>query len=249
MIRRPPRSTLFPYTTLFRSSPRWPPPRPADRSTPEGRARPRLAHRHARRGEGASLPGPPLPGRSHLHPAPRARVGGRLPGGAGRPDHLRPIPAPPRPPLPPLPAPVPRRRGHHGPPRPRPRDLELALRRQGGEARSPGPAPLLLPHPDAVRLGPLSRLLRAGTPGRAREVAGAGRGGSPPGLGRGLLGPRPPLRREQRLRGGPDRALLRPRGRGDPAPRGHRLLHSGRRLPGDLRSRGLGPRPLQADRA
>src|SRR5688572_31549383 len=23
MIRRPPRSTLFPYTTLFRSSPRW----------------------------------------------------------------------------------------------------------------------------------------------------------------------------------------------------------------------------------
>src|SRR5687767_15567211 len=27
MIRRPPRSTLFPYTTLFRSPPRWPPPR------------------------------------------------------------------------------------------------------------------------------------------------------------------------------------------------------------------------------
>src|SRR2546429_3192894 len=24
MIRRPPRSTLFPYTTLFRSLPRWP---------------------------------------------------------------------------------------------------------------------------------------------------------------------------------------------------------------------------------
>src|SRR5215216_7421172 len=24
MIRRPPRSTLFPYTTLFRSTPRWP---------------------------------------------------------------------------------------------------------------------------------------------------------------------------------------------------------------------------------
>src|SRR5476649_2187923 len=29
MIRRPPRSTLFPYTTLFRSSPRTPPSRPA----------------------------------------------------------------------------------------------------------------------------------------------------------------------------------------------------------------------------
>src|SRR5205807_4051531 len=26
MIRRPPRSTLFPYTTLFRSWPRWPSP-------------------------------------------------------------------------------------------------------------------------------------------------------------------------------------------------------------------------------
>src|SRR5882762_490470 len=32
MIRRPPRSTLFPYTTLFRSPGRPPPPaRPADR--------------------------------------------------------------------------------------------------------------------------------------------------------------------------------------------------------------------------
>src|SRR2546430_6893211 len=28
MIRRPPRSTLFPYTTLFRSPPRRPTPRP-----------------------------------------------------------------------------------------------------------------------------------------------------------------------------------------------------------------------------
>src|SRR3712207_7181501 len=49
MIRRPPRSTLFPYTTLFRSDP----PRPGradgpadDREAPEGRALPRQ-HRHA----------------------------------------------------------------------------------------------------------------------------------------------------------------------------------------------------------
>src|SRR2546430_5256069 len=28
MIRRPPRSTLFPYTTLFRSPPWFPPPEP-----------------------------------------------------------------------------------------------------------------------------------------------------------------------------------------------------------------------------
>src|SRR5206468_10151599 len=46
MIRRPPRSTLFPYTTLFRSRPRpsrmppigptarpWPPPRRVDRKS------------------------------------------------------------------------------------------------------------------------------------------------------------------------------------------------------------------------
>src|SRR5438270_10518594 len=34
MIRRPPRSTLFPYTTLFRSS-----PRPSTSGTPAGRPR------------------------------------------------------------------------------------------------------------------------------------------------------------------------------------------------------------------
>src|SRR6476620_12111998 len=36
MIRRPPRSTLFPYTTLFRSAP---PPAPARRSTARTRRR------------------------------------------------------------------------------------------------------------------------------------------------------------------------------------------------------------------
>src|SRR2546430_13378611 len=42
MIRRPPRSTLFPYTTLFRSTPTWGEARrsaprawPADRRTPD----------------------------------------------------------------------------------------------------------------------------------------------------------------------------------------------------------------------
>src|SRR3712207_7393868 len=35
MIRRPPRSTLFPYTTLFRS--RSPAPPPVDRSSPRSR--------------------------------------------------------------------------------------------------------------------------------------------------------------------------------------------------------------------
>src|SRR5256885_8506170 len=37
MIRRPPRSTLFPYTTLFRSMPRAGPPRDARRIDDERR--------------------------------------------------------------------------------------------------------------------------------------------------------------------------------------------------------------------
>src|SRR3712207_8081355 len=53
MIRRPPRSTLFPYTTLFRSGP---PPRPAGVSS-EGIDRPRA-------------------------PTPRARIGARRSGAA-----------------------------------------------------------------------------------------------------------------------------------------------------------------------
>src|SRR5688572_32230035 len=40
MIRRPPRSTLFPYTTLFRSCWEWPSP---PRTRPPSRARPSSA--------------------------------------------------------------------------------------------------------------------------------------------------------------------------------------------------------------
>src|SRR5690242_21359376 len=43
MIRRPPRSTLFPYTTLFRSPPRL---RRADRKTNTARSR-RLVQEHS----------------------------------------------------------------------------------------------------------------------------------------------------------------------------------------------------------
>src|SRR5256885_17002953 len=38
MIRRPPRSTLFPYTTLFRSPCRWPKPRSSMRPRPPATA-------------------------------------------------------------------------------------------------------------------------------------------------------------------------------------------------------------------
>src|SRR2546425_3863721 len=45
MIRRPPRSTLFPYTTLFRSLP-WPAePQRTDRLAPAARHGPRPANR------------------------------------------------------------------------------------------------------------------------------------------------------------------------------------------------------------
>src|SRR5436190_16125029 len=46
MIRRPPRSTLFPYTTLFRSGPARRPRRPARRTPPALRRR-----RHSHRSE------------------------------------------------------------------------------------------------------------------------------------------------------------------------------------------------------
>src|SRR5438477_6081158 len=43
MIRRPPRSTLFPYTTLFRSPPS-PPPEPDDPYRPVDPSNPRSPH-------------------------------------------------------------------------------------------------------------------------------------------------------------------------------------------------------------
>src|SRR5438067_8248439 len=49
MIRRPPRSTLFPYTTLFRSSPApcWTPgPPPTDPSSRNRRPPPRRSEEH-----------------------------------------------------------------------------------------------------------------------------------------------------------------------------------------------------------
>src|SRR2546427_3733307 len=74
MIRRPPRSTLFPYTTLFRSDPTvrphpGPDPRPAGRRGLSGEYARRLPWRGR--------------GRRHGHHAPRA-AGGRVAGDRDR---------------------------------------------------------------------------------------------------------------------------------------------------------------------
>src|SRR2546421_6197704 len=55
MIRRPPRSTLFPYTTLFRSLARGDPPRREARNQPASPVSGRL-HRGAGRREPIALP-------------------------------------------------------------------------------------------------------------------------------------------------------------------------------------------------
>src|SRR5258708_33047615 len=91
MIRRPPRSTLFPYTTLFRSLPRTlvaraSGPAPAvphvglsavhagRRRADAGRDRHHLFHRGLPHdaAHGPALPGPAGPGVRAVVPAPRA---------------------------------------------------------------------------------------------------------------------------------------------------------------------------------
>src|SRR6266540_7386055 len=73
MIRRPPRSTLFPYTTLFRS-----PPRPGPRGSPQ----PRPAARAARRDRPGEAP---VPVGDRLPPPRGGARRRRQPGGpAGR---------------------------------------------------------------------------------------------------------------------------------------------------------------------
>src|SRR2546425_5328828 len=59
MIRRPPRSTLFPYTTLFRS--------PGDRAFPEGIRRSRPARSEAGPAAGCLRYRGPRPSRSEEH--------------------------------------------------------------------------------------------------------------------------------------------------------------------------------------
>src|SRR3712207_8010764 len=67
MIRRPPRSTLFPYTTLFRSGPGRGPGGPAAPPVVRGRPRPApAAAQRVRRPRPGPAPGQP-PARSEEH--------------------------------------------------------------------------------------------------------------------------------------------------------------------------------------
>src|SRR5262249_59853431 len=95
-LRLPLASTLFPYTTLFRSAALGRPPLPADRGSLDGRRRRPLRarlgaalarSRAAVRGTAAARGGPALPpGQLRRGEVGPVREGGRLPG---RPPRLR----------------------------------------------------------------------------------------------------------------------------------------------------------------
>ena len=182
----------------------------------EGRPRPRLADRDARRREGAPLARPPLPGRADLHAAPRAGLGRARARGARDPHLVRAAPA--------------RRRDaatattcRSSPPRReslRPRAASTSCSR----ARTAWPR-ACAPRPGAVHLCYCHTPMRYVWdryddyfgPGRASPPRAPRRSGRSPArparLGRAHRRPRPPLRRQQRLRGRPHPPLLRPRRR------------------------------------
>src|SRR3712207_7546846 len=86
MIRRPPRSTLFPYTTLFRSCPRRPQPHFLDRSGAAAADEHDvlLAHRTEAR-DGAHHLRPAVPYGGGEPPARQETARSRLRGGEVRP--------------------------------------------------------------------------------------------------------------------------------------------------------------------
>src|SRR3989441_3634895 len=89
MIRRPPRSTLFPYTTLFRSAcaGRRRALLPGPRPLPAPRPRRGAARRGRTRDGGRARPPPPLPAHARPRALPREARGLLL---AGRPRLRRP---------------------------------------------------------------------------------------------------------------------------------------------------------------
>src|SRR5687767_3363150 len=90
MIRRPPRSTLFPYTTLFRSRPRR--PRPEPRRRPVGHRLRGVSLSCGRRRDACEMHGsPPTPGGSTSRGANTGERAGRTGRWAARNLEARPV--------------------------------------------------------------------------------------------------------------------------------------------------------------
>src|SRR2546425_1631219 len=189
-------------------------------STSAGGPGPRLADRNAGRGALPRGVVRALPRRRSLYAPARARK--RLSGDRATADRdlVRAAAAGRGAPLPLLPAAV--SGGGRGlrPHGIRPRHLVEPLRGQGGPRPGRRAPSLLLLHADALRVGPLRRLLRRpGSGGGPAPDAADGR--APPPLGPSLERPRRPVRRDLPPRRRADRALLRAPGRRDlPAGRG-----------------------------
>src|SRR3990172_5950448 len=148
MIRRPPRSPLFPYTTLFRSVPQGWAPRPLGRVLRADRSARRVLPSH---GRGGLLPRGVRDGvalRRHAPAAAQAVPPRRCPRGAPRGRLVR----SPRGPLP-----APRR------PRRDPRDAGRDARRRRGAGRRRALLLLRNAHPPQARAGGDPPPRRAGT--------------------------------------------------------------------------------------
>ena len=156
----------------------------AARRVATGRARARLADRDARRREGARGDRRALSRRDDPHAAARARVGVGAAGASPGAPIVRPVAAVGGAALPPVPAALSDR---HRAVRLRPlrsRHQHEPLRGEVGRGPRAGPAHLLLPLPDALRVGPVRLVFRAGS-GRAGGLATAEAGPGPAGpLGR-----------------------------------------------------------------
>src|SRR5262249_4666104 len=155
--------------------------------------RPRLADRHARRRKGARGPVRALSRRRTVHAGPRARIGVTDHRTAAHPYVVHPAAAAGETLLSSVPAAVSDRHRAvlvRGPP---PHRQPEPLLREVDRAPWAGAASLLLPYADAVRVGPVRRLFRAGPhrPGAERRDA-AGDGGAGP-LGPRHRRPRGPL--------------------------------------------------------
>ncbi len=179
------------------------------RTLRESRHRPRLADRHARGRAGPGIAVPAVPAGRHLHARSRPGIG--LPHHRVAPHHdvVRSTPAGSRRRLPPLPPAVSGGHRARGSRRLRAGHQFQPLRGQVSRGARPGLAHLLLPFPDALRLGPVRPVLRPGAgepPGEPLAVPSAAGPAGP--LGRGHRRARASLCGQFRVCCGPDPPIL-----------------------------------------